>query len=98
MDLKEVRKSKSTTSAAAAQSPSSSVSLKSDAVFRTISEKIDENIEKAKSVNGVFLYNITKDGQIAKKWSKCSSMERKELWTKIIPIFFSLSLYSQRSI
>lgn len=55
----------STTSAS-----SSSVELKSDVVFRTIDERMKENVDKAKAINGVFLYNITKDGQIAKKWSK----------------------------
>lgn len=71
MDLKAVRStkiipSKKTESLNSATSPD----LKSDIIFKTIAERINENIEKAKSINGVFLYNITKAGQIAKKWSK----------------------------
>lgn len=69
MDLKDVKKSQNIPTNKADQS-SSSVALKSDAVFKTIDERIKENIEKAKSINGVFLYNITQDGQIVKKWSK----------------------------
>lgn len=61
---------KKSSTATAAVSSTSSVTLKSDAVFKAISERISENIEKAKAVNGIFLYNITKDGQIVKKWSK----------------------------
>lgn len=66
VDLKGVKKSSTTT---ATVSSTSSVTLKSDAVFKAISERISENIEKAKAVNGIFLYNITKDGQIVKKWT-----------------------------
>lgn len=71
MDLKTVRNIK-TSPLVKAESPNSSASpdLKSDIIFKTIAERINDNIEKAKSVNGVFLYNITKEGQIAKKWSK----------------------------
>lgn len=68
MDLKEVKKSKTVSLSTSA--PLSSVELKSDIVFRTIDERMKENVDKAKSINGIFLYNITKDGQIAKKWSK----------------------------
>lgn len=71
VDLKEIKKSKTaTTNAPSSLSASSSIALKSDIIFKTINERIQENIAKAKSVNGIFLYNITKDGQIAKKWSK----------------------------
>lgn len=69
VDLKEVKKSQNQASPSQPLS-SSSVSLKSDVVFKTILERMNENVEKARSVNGVFVYNITKDGQIAKKWSK----------------------------
>lgn len=70
VDLKDVKKSSTASAAAPSSSSKSSVALKSDAVFKAIGERINENIERAKSVNGIFLYNITKDGQIAKKWSK----------------------------
>lgn len=71
MDLKTVRNIK-TTSSIKKDSLNSSTSsdLMSDIIFKTIADRINENIEKAKSINGVFLYNITKEGQIAKKWSK----------------------------
>lgn len=72
VDLKEVKKSKASQAKSSATSSSSSVELKSDVVFRTIDERMKENVDKAKAINGVFLYNITKDGQIAKKWSKFS--------------------------
>lgn len=71
VDLKEIKKSTTaSTTAAPLTPPTSSIQLKSDIIFKTINERIQENIEKAKSVNGIFLYNITKDGQIVKKWSK----------------------------
>lgn len=71
VDLKEVKKSK-TAAAQSASAPTSlpSVDLKSDVVFRTIDERMRENVDKAKSINGIFLYNITKNGQVAKQWSK----------------------------
>lgn len=74
VDLKSVKKSNTASAAAPSTSPASSVALNSDAVFKAISERINENIEKAKAVNGIFLYNITKDGQIVKKWSKFSTV------------------------
>ncbi|XP_017776852.1 PREDICTED: peroxisomal multifunctional enzyme type 2-like isoform X2 [Nicrophorus vespilloides] len=45
------------------------MSLQSDAIFEMIAQKIKESPEKAKSVNGIFLYNITKDGKIVKTWT-----------------------------
>lgn len=44
--------------------------LNSDAIFQKIQDGVKENIEKAKSVKGVFLYKITKNGQVVKEWSK----------------------------
>lgn len=70
VDLKEVRKSKSTATKPAVSATTPSITLKTDVIFKVIGERIGENVEKAKAVNGIFLYNITKDGQIAKKWSK----------------------------
>lgn len=70
VDLKAVKKSKAAAAQSTSAPTSSSVDLKSDAVFRTIDERMQENVEKAKSVNGIFLYNITKNGQVAKQWSK----------------------------
>lgn len=71
VDLKEVKKSKTAAaSTTSAPSSASSIALNSDVVFRTIDERMRENVEKAKAVNGIFLYNITKNGQVAKQWSK----------------------------
>jgi len=43
--------------------------LNSDAVFIKIQEGIKTQPEKAKSVNAVFLYNITSDGKQVKQWT-----------------------------
>lgn len=44
--------------------------LKSDAIFETIAEKVEAEPAKAKAINAIFLYNITKDGKQIKQWSK----------------------------
>lgn len=46
------------------------MALSSDAIFQKIQDGVKENLEKAKAVKGVFLYKITKNGQVAKEWSK----------------------------
>lgn len=46
------------------------MSLASDAVFEKIIDGLKGNEAKAKAVNGVFLYKITKDGKVVKEWSK----------------------------
>lgn len=69
MDLFKVIKSTSA-SESIPQSSSSSMALQSDAVFEAIKERVNADKAKAKSVNGVFLYKITKDGKVAKEWSK----------------------------
>lgn len=45
--------------------------LSSDAIFEFIVDKVKADPSKAKSINAVFLYNITKNGKQAKQWSKC---------------------------
>ncbi|CAH0551643.1 unnamed protein product [Brassicogethes aeneus] len=47
----------------------SASNLKSDAVFEFIIDQVKADPNKAKSVGGVFLYNITKDGKQAKQWT-----------------------------
>lgn len=74
VDLKAVKKSN--TSSQPATGMDSSSALKSDVVFKTIAERMTENVEKAKSVNGIFQWNITKNGKIAKTWSKFSDFSR----------------------
>lgn len=44
--------------------------LKSDAIFEFIIDQVKADPSKAKSIGGVFLYKITKDGKEAKQWSK----------------------------
>ncbi|XP_022909300.1 peroxisomal multifunctional enzyme type 2 [Onthophagus taurus] len=44
------------------------MALQSDELFKFISEKVTESPQKAKAVNGVFLYKITKNGKVAKEW------------------------------
>lgn len=46
------------------------MSLGSDPIFQKIIDGLKGNEAKAKAVNGVFLYKITKDGKVAKEWSK----------------------------
>lgn len=46
------------------------MALSSDAVFQQMIDGIKGQEAKAKAVNGVFLYKITKDGKVAKEWSK----------------------------
>jgi hypothetical protein len=46
------------------------MALQSDAVFEAIKDRVNADKAKAKTVNGVFLYKITKDGKVAKEWSE----------------------------
>lgn len=48
------------------------MALGSDAIFQQMIDGIKGNEAKAKAVNGVFVYKITKDGKVAKEWSKYS--------------------------
>lgn len=52
---------------------SGKMSLDSDAVFAAIKDRVKNDPAKAKSVNAVFVYKITKDGKVAKEWSKFST-------------------------
>lgn len=44
--------------------------LPSDAVFQGMQERIDSNPNLVKSINGVFMYHITKNGKVTSTWSK----------------------------
>ena len=46
------------------------MALSSDAVFQKIIDGVKDNEAKAKSVNAVFQFKITKDGKVSKEWSK----------------------------
>lgn len=50
----------------------SAPALTSDAVFEFIIEQVKADPNKAKSIGGVFLYKILKNGKEAKQWSKLS--------------------------
>lgn len=69
VDLKTVVTTQSVTSSSAPATQSSGPILKSDAVFAKIKEEVKKNPSKAKSVNGVFLYNITENGKTVKQWT-----------------------------
>jgi len=43
--------------------------LQSDSVFDLIKKRVAANAERFKKINGVFQYNITKDGATAATWS-----------------------------
>ncbi|XP_066262129.1 peroxisomal multifunctional enzyme type 2-like isoform X1 [Euwallacea similis] len=43
--------------------------LKSDAIFEYIIEQVKADPNKAKSVGGIFLYKVTKDGKVVKQWT-----------------------------
>lgn len=75
MDLFNVVKSTKAT-ATIPQSSSNMAALNSDAIFLAIKDKVAADPAKAKSVNGVFLYKITKDGKVAKEWSKLNPKNR----------------------
>lgn len=73
MDLLKVVKSTKAPSQATANIPTSAakmVALNSDAIFEVIKEKVKAEPAKAKAVNAVFHYKITKNGEIVKEWSK----------------------------
>ncbi|KAI5632556.1 SCP-2 sterol transfer family domain-containing protein [Phthorimaea operculella] len=46
-----------------------SAALKSDALFEKIKEEVGKNADVAKSINGVFLYNIAEKGKTLKQWT-----------------------------
>ncbi|XP_055841200.1 peroxisomal multifunctional enzyme type 2 [Episyrphus balteatus] len=45
------------------------MALSSDAVFQKIIDGVKDNEAKAKSVNAVFQFKITKDGKVSKEWT-----------------------------
>lgn len=47
-----------------------SSALPSDAIFIGIKDRVAADPSKAKSVNAIFVYKITNNGQIVKEWSK----------------------------
>lgn len=49
---------------------SNGVALVSDAVFEQIKERVDADKARAKSINAIFAYKITKNGKVVKDWSK----------------------------
>uniref|UniRef100_A0A1B6F4C3 Peroxisomal multifunctional enzyme type 2 n=1 Tax=Cuerna arida TaxID=1464854 RepID=A0A1B6F4C3_9HEMI len=62
MDLTQVCK-------VVAPHPVSASGLMSEQVFSAMKERIDADLEKAKAVNGVFLWNITNNGKVEGLWT-----------------------------
>ena len=52
------------------QSSSSSMGLKTDAVFKAMIEQLGQRKGVAKKINAVFAWEIMKDGKKAAEWSK----------------------------
>lgn len=71
-----------------------SATLKSDGVFERIIDGVKQQPDKAKSVNGVFLYNITSDGKQVKQWSKFLLIEMLIFFSYCLLNF--LYIYSSR--
>ncbi|XP_073953716.1 peroxisomal Multifunctional enzyme type 2 isoform X2 [Choristoneura fumiferana] len=67
VDLKKVESAAA--AAPAAPAPQSAGALKSDALFAKITEEVKKNPAKAKSIGGVFLYNILDGGKTVKQWT-----------------------------
>lgn len=44
--------------------------LSSDLVFAGMQDRVKSDPSLLKKINGVFLYNITKDGKVVSTWSK----------------------------
>lgn len=61
MDLKEVHPAVNLHKVAAE-------SLQCEAMFNDMRKRMEADPATAKKINGVFLYNITKNGQVAGKW------------------------------
>lgn len=73
VDLKEVKKS--TAASTPATTSGGSGAIQSDSIFRKIQDRIRENVDVVKKINGVFLFNITVNGKIVKSWSmKCGQV------------------------
>lgn len=63
MDLKEVQQAANMHKVAAE-------SLKCEEMFNEMRKRMEADPATAKKINGVFLYNITKNGQVAGKWGE----------------------------
>lgn len=48
---------------------SGKTNLESDAIFATMSEQVKQNPDQAKTINAIFLYNITVDGKQMSEWT-----------------------------
>lgn len=62
--------------------------LESDAIFEYIADQLKQDPSKGKSVNGIFLYKITKNGKQAKQWSEYrKSWGQRSKWYMCTMIF-----------
>ncbi|KAJ8717847.1 hypothetical protein PYW07_005777 [Mythimna separata] len=69
VDLKNVVQGDVGSSSAAPAAAPSGGSFKSDALFAKIQEEVAKNKDLAKSIGGVFQYNISENGKTAKSWT-----------------------------
>jgi len=60
--------------------------LPSDAVFHGMKERIESNPSLLKSINGVFVYHITKSGKVTSTWSKCCFIKNTLITKTLVPI------------
>lgn len=67
VDFKNVVSGQASSGPASTAAPSGA--LKSDALFAKIQEEVGKNKDLAKSIGGVFLYNITESGKTVKSWT-----------------------------
>ncbi|XP_026481820.1 peroxisomal multifunctional enzyme type 2 [Ctenocephalides felis] len=69
VDLNEVIETTTKPPTTSTNTSTSGVGLKTDVIFQKIKEGVAARPELAKSINGVFLYNITNEGKTAKQWT-----------------------------
>lgn len=70
VDLKNVVAGQIGSSSAAPAAAPSGGSFKSDSLFAKIKEEVAKNKDLAKSIAGVFQYNISENGKTVKSWSE----------------------------
>lgn len=77
-----------------ANNTSNGAVLLSDAVFEQIKERVGADEAKAKSINAVFAYKITKNGQVVKEWSNFFFIFHSELHFNCVCEFTYFQLWT----
>jgi len=70
--------------------------LPSDAVFHGMKERIESNPSLLKSINGVFVYHITKSGKVTSTWSKCCFIKNMLITKTLVLILRYIKLIISR--